>query len=41
MESFFNQSSANFETLNEKEMNQLKGGVMPNKDRDVFDPDEH
>jgi hypothetical protein len=30
----------NFEVLNEKEMDQLKGGFTP-KDKDVFDPDEH
>jgi hypothetical protein len=39
METLFNQSTENFEMLNETEMGQLKGGLTP-KEKDVFNPDE-
>jgi hypothetical protein len=39
METLFNQSTENFEILNQDEMDQLKGGFSP-KEKDVFDPDE-
>jgi hypothetical protein len=40
MRTLFNQSAIDFEILDEKEMDQLKGGFIP-KEKDVFDPDEH
>jgi len=39
MENLFNQSTENFEILNQDEMDQLKGGGTP-KEKDVFDPEE-
>ena len=39
MEALFNQST-NFELLSMEEMGQVKGGLTPVKEKDVFDPDE-
>jgi hypothetical protein len=40
MKTLFNLSTKDFEILDEKGMDLLKGGFTP-KQKDVFDPDEH